>query len=190
MPNTRGPFRCTHRSNSAPGLGRLSAPASACRISVWRGRFWLATVTPPLTRPLSRPPATGAYTPFASPRSTTNPPDQIALACPLGRIAPRARRRPDAGVQQLREVDVLATRVRVEALEHVKPHVPDVHARAHGAERRARKRRAAQRIEILPPPLRAGPHPHEIAAGRVRREAGRDADAEDAALDRVGDAVP
>src|SRR2546430_10905371 len=40
------------------------------------------------------------------------------------------------------------------------------------------------RIEILPPPLRAGPHPHEIAAGRVRREAGRDADAEDAALDR------
>src|SRR2546426_8132977 len=107
------------------------------------------------------------------------------------RIAPGAGRGPQPKVQQLGDVHVLTPRVRVEALQHLKAHVPDVHSRPRGRERRAREDgQQALGAEILTAPLPADPEPHVAAARGVGGDARADTEPQRPAPDGgVGPAV-
>src|SRR5947199_3668199 len=85
----------------------------------------------------------------------------------------------------MRDVSYFLPVVRVESLEHVKPHVPDIHPRPHRPERRAWEHEGALGAEVLPAPLATRPEPHEAAAGGLERKPGADADPQRAALDGV-----
>src|SRR2546427_10264318 len=98
------------------------------------------------------------------------------------RRPPRSTLFPYTTLFRSRDVHVLTPGVRVEPLEPLEAHMPDVHSHTHRAEHGARERGRAQGIEVLAAPLAREPQPH-VALGRdSRREPSRETKPQGVAL--------
>src|SRR5207247_2108232 len=80
--------------------------------------------------------------------------------------------------------------VRVEPLEHLEAHMPDVHSDPYRAEQGAPERGRANGIEVLAAPLAREPKPQVPFRGRARGERCGDSHAQGAPLHRVYDTAP